>query len=64
MPPRIGQSRDQAARIPREIAEQRGGKQRKQQQVDQRQPERSGSDQLTECRHGSCIHSERRVCHH
>ena len=46
---------DQAARIPGEIAQQRSGKQRKQKQIDQRQPKRRGPDQLTECRHGSCI---------
>ena len=45
---------DQPARVPGEIAEQRGGKQCKQKQICQRQPERRGSDQLTECRHGSC----------
>ena len=55
---------DQPARVPGEIAEQRGGEQRKQKQIDQRQPERRGSDQLTECRHESCIQSEAFVCYH
>ena len=54
---------DQPAGIPGEIAEQRSGKQREQEQIGQRQPERRGADQLTECRHGSYIHSERRVCY-
>ena len=45
---------NQPARVPGEIAKQRRGEQRKQKQIYQRQPERRGSDQLTECRHGSC----------
>src|SRR3954447_1991302 len=47
--------RDQPARIPSEVAQQRGSKQRKQKQVGERQPERGSSDQLTECRHESYI---------
>src|SRR5438874_7463821 len=46
---------DQPARIPGEIAQERRGKQRKQKQIRERQPKRRGSDQLTECRHGSYI---------
>ena len=46
---------DQAARVPGEIAEQRRREQREQKEIDQRQTERRRSDQLTECRHGSCI---------
>jgi hypothetical protein len=44
---------DQPARIPGEIAQQRGGKQRKQKQIDQRQAKRRGADQFTECGHSS-----------
>src|SRR6185369_2787570 len=46
---------DQATRVPGEITQQRRRKQREQKKVNQRQPERGGSDQLTECRHGSYI---------
>ena len=46
---------DEAARVPGEIGQQRSGKEREQKQIDQRQPKRRGADQLTECRHGSCI---------
>jgi hypothetical protein len=54
---------DQAAGVPGEIADERGSKQRKQKQIKQRQPKRSGSDQFTECRHGSCTYFEHFVCH-
>src|ERR1700761_527259 len=42
------------AGVPGKKAQQGRGEQREHKQVDQRQAKRSRSDQLTECRHGSC----------
>ena len=46
---------DEPARVPREVAEEKGGEKREDREIGERQLERRRADEFTERRHGSCI---------